>query len=63
MLFGKRGKNGLVLFKVNKPGDVTLEDAANWIDEKRATKQKVYFSFDGDTPAGEPSEDYLTHLS
>jgi ATP-citrate lyase beta-subunit len=62
MLFGKRGKNGLVLFKVNKPGDVTLEDAANWIDEKRATKQKVYFSFDGDTPAGEPSEDYLTHF-
>ncbi len=34
MLFGKRGKNGLVLFKVNKPGDVTLEDAAKWIDEK-----------------------------
>jgi ATP-citrate lyase beta-subunit len=62
MLFGKRGKNGLVLFKVNKPGDVTLEDAANWIDKKRATKQKVYFSFDGDTPAGEPSEDYLTHF-
>ena len=36
MLFGKRGKNDLVLFKVNKPGDVTLEDAAKWIDEKRA---------------------------
>jgi len=34
MLFGKRGKNGLVLFKVDKPGDVTLEDAAKWIDEK-----------------------------
>ncbi len=34
MLFGKRGKNGLVLFKVEKPGDVTLEDAAKWIDEK-----------------------------
>ena len=34
MLFGKRGKNDLVLFKVNKPGDVTLEDAAKWIDEK-----------------------------
>jgi ATP-citrate lyase beta-subunit len=62
MLFGKRGKNGLVLFKVNKPGDVTLEDAAKWIDEKRAEKQKVYFSFDGDTPTGEPSEDYLTHF-
>ena len=36
MLFGKRGKNGLVLFKVEKPGDVTLEDAAKWIDEKRS---------------------------
>ncbi len=62
MLFGKRGKNNLVLFKVNKPGDVTLEDAAKWIDEKRATKQKVYSSFDGDTPTGTPSEDYLTHF-
>ncbi len=36
MLFGKRGKNDLVLFKVNKPGDVTLEDAAKWIDEKQS---------------------------
>ena len=34
MLFGKRGKNGLVLFKDKKPGDVSLEVAANWIDEK-----------------------------
>lgn len=34
MLFGKRGKNDLVLFKVDKPGDVTLEDAAKWIDDK-----------------------------
>jgi ATP-citrate lyase beta-subunit len=34
MLFGKRGKNDLVLFRVEKPGDVTLEDAAKWIDEK-----------------------------
>lgn len=34
MLFGKRGKNDLVLFKTNKPGDVTLADAAAWIDEK-----------------------------
>jgi len=36
MLFGKRGKNGLVLFKVDKPGDVKLEDAAKWIDEKQS---------------------------
>jgi ATP-citrate lyase beta-subunit len=34
MLFGKRGKNDLVLFKTNKPGDVTLAEAAAWIDEK-----------------------------
>ena len=34
MLFGKRGKNDLVLFRVEKPGDVTLADAATWIDEK-----------------------------
>ena len=34
MLFGKRGKNGLVLFKNEKPGDVTLGDVAKWIDEK-----------------------------
>jgi len=62
MLFGKRGKNGLVLFKVDKPGDVSLEDAAKWIDEKAKDKQEVYFSFDGDTPSGEPSVDYLTHF-
>ncbi len=35
MLFGKRGLNNLVLYKVDKPGDVTLEDAAKWIDENR----------------------------
>jgi len=62
MLFGKRGKNGLVLFKDAKPGDVSLEKAASWIDEKSSSKQKVYFSFDGDTPVGEPSEDMLTHF-
>jgi ATP-citrate lyase beta-subunit len=62
MLFGKRGKNGLVLFKTNKPGDVTLGDAVKWIDEKSSVKQKVYFSFDGDTPNGAPQEDMLTHF-
>jgi ATP-citrate lyase beta-subunit len=62
MLFGKRGKNGLVLFKDQKPGDVTLEKAASWIDEKGSEKQKVYFSFDGDEPTGEPSVDMLTHF-
>jgi len=62
MLFGKRGKNGLVLFKDQKPGDVTIDTAATWIDEKTADKQEVYFSFDGDTPVGEPSVDMLTHF-
>jgi ATP-citrate lyase beta-subunit len=36
MLFGKRGKNDLVLFRTTKPGDVTLEEAASWIDEKQS---------------------------
>ena len=62
MLFGKRGKNDLVLFKDAKPGDVTLAKAASWIDEKSSSEQKVYFSFDGDTPTGEPSVDKLTHF-
>ncbi|MCK9162005.1 MAG: ATPase [Arcobacter butzleri] len=34
MLFGKRGKNDLVLFKDQKAGDVSLNKAASWIDEK-----------------------------
>jgi ATP-citrate lyase beta-subunit len=36
MLFGKRGKNDLVLFKDQKPGDVSLDLAAKWIDEKQS---------------------------
>ncbi|MBN2782216.1 MAG: ATPase [Campylobacterales bacterium] len=62
MLFGKRGKNGLVLFRDAKPGDVSLEKAASWIDEKSSSKQEVFFSFDGDTPTGNPSVDFLTHF-
>ncbi len=62
MLFGKRGKNGLVLFKDQKPGDVKLIKASDWIDEKCSTEQSVYFSFDDDTPTGEPSNDMLTHF-
>ena len=34
MLFGKRGKLGLVLYKINTPGDVTWEDVKKWIKEK-----------------------------
>ncbi|HFU74665.1 MAG TPA: ATPase, partial [Arcobacter sp.] len=62
MLFGKRGKNSLVLFRDQKPGDVSLDKAASWIDEKSSSEQSVYFSFDGDTPTGEPSVDMLTHF-
>jgi len=62
MLFGKRGKNNLVLFRDAKPGDVSLAKAASWIDEKSSTEQSVYFSFDGDTPTGAPSVDRLTHF-
>ncbi|QOP40796.1 ATP citrate lyase citrate-binding domain-containing protein [Sulfurimonas marina] len=62
MLFGKRGKNGLVLFRDQKPGDVSLAKAASWIDEKSGDKQSVYFSFDGDTPTGDPKVDFLTHF-
>jgi len=38
MIFGKRGLNGLVYYKVEAPGDVRLEDAARWIDARRAEK-------------------------
>lgn len=62
MLFGKRGKNGLVLFKDAKPGDVSLTKAASWIDEKSSSKQSVYFSFEGDTPHGDAKVDMLTHF-
>ena len=62
MLFGKRGKNDLVLFRDAKPGDVTLAKATSWIDEKSSSEQSVYFSFDGDTPTGEAKVDMLTHF-
>ena len=68
MLFGKRGKNKLVLFKINKPGDVTLEDAAKWIDEKRSGKVKLLSGQEGElthfivepfTPHTEEEEYYI----
>ena len=68
MLFGKRGKNNLVLFKVNKPGDVTLEDAAKWIDEKRKDKTTLlsgqsgvltHFIVEPFTPHSEDEEYYI----
>lgn len=62
MLFGKRGKNDLVLFRDAKPGDVSLSKATTWIYEKSTTPQTVYFEFDGDTPTGEAKSDMLTHF-
>ena len=62
MLFGKRGKNGLVLFKDNSAGDVTLDKASSWINEQIDGDKSVYFDFDGDTPVGEPAVDRLTHF-
>lgn len=62
MLFGKRGKNNLVLFKDNEVGDVTLDKAKTWIDEKSSIKQSVYFEFDGENPIGEAKQDMLTHF-
>jgi len=62
MLFGKRGKNDLVLFKDAKPGDVSLSKAVSWINEKSSTPQSVYFSFDGETPTGDAKTDMLTHF-
>ena len=38
MIFGKRGLNGLVYYQIHSPGDVRLEDAAGWIDQKRAER-------------------------
>ncbi len=36
MVFGKRGLNGLVYYQQQQPGDVSLEEAARWIDARRA---------------------------
>ncbi len=69
MLFGKRGKNDLVLFKVDKPGDVTLEDAAKWIEEKQShevtllTGQKgmlTHFIVEPFTPHTQEQEYYIS---
>ncbi len=38
MVFGKRGLNGLVYYQDRQPGDVTLEQAAAWIDAKRSVR-------------------------
>ena len=69
MLFGKRGKNDLVLFKTNKPGDVTLAEAAAWIDEKMAVTTTLltgqhgtlsHFIIEPFTPHSQEQEYYIS---
>lgn len=69
MLFGKRGKNGLVLFKDKTPGDVSLEKAGEWIDEKAShevillsgEKGKLsHFIVEPFTPHTEDEEYYIS---
>ncbi|MFK5880714.1 MAG: ATP citrate lyase citrate-binding domain-containing protein [Sulfurospirillum sp.] len=69
MLFGKRGKNGLVLFKDKKPGDVSLDVAADWIDEKISHPVTLlsgqhgtltHFIVEPFTPHNEEQEYYLS---
>jgi ATP-citrate lyase beta-subunit len=69
MLFGKRGKNDLVLFRDQKPGDVGLEIAAKWIDSKQShdtvllTGQKgtlTHFIVEPFTPHSQDQEYYIS---
>jgi ATP-citrate lyase beta-subunit len=69
MLFGKRGKNDLVLFRNEKPGDVDLDTAAKWIDEKMShetmllTGQKgqlTHFVVEPFTPHSQDQEYYIS---
>ncbi|NOR57889.1 MAG: ATPase [Sulfurimonas sp.] len=69
MLFGKRGKNDLVLFKTNKPGDVTLAEAAAWIDAKMAVTTTLltgqhgklsHFIIEPFTPHSQEQEYYIS---
>jgi len=41
MLFGKRGKLGLIFFKKEKPGDVSWEDAKEWIKQKTTEEVEI----------------------
>jgi len=41
MLFGKRGKLGLVLYKIEKPGDVKYEDTVKWIKQKMQEEVEI----------------------
>jgi ATP-citrate lyase beta-subunit len=52
MLFGKRGKNGLVLYKNKSAGDVDFDFAWKWIEEKRKNETTLLSGQKG----------YLTHF-
>ncbi|MDQ7056281.1 MAG: ATP citrate lyase citrate-binding domain-containing protein [Persephonella sp.] len=41
MLFGKRGKLGLILFKKEKPGDISWEDVKEWIKQKMSEEVEI----------------------
>lgn len=41
MLFGKRGKLGLIFFKKEKPSDVSWEDAKEWIKQKTTEEVEI----------------------
>lgn len=69
MLFGKRGKNNLVLFRDQKPGDVSLDKAASWIDEKIKEDTKLlsgqhgtltHFIVEPFTPHSQEEEYYIS---
>jgi ATP-citrate lyase beta-subunit len=69
MLFGKRGVNGLVLFKDKEPGDVTLEVAAKWIENKSSCTTTLlsgqhgrltHFIVEPFTPHSEDQEYYIS---
>jgi len=67
MLFGKRGKLGLVLYKIEKPGDVQWEDVKKWIKEKmgqeieiKGVKGKLtHFIVEPFTPHSQEEEYYV----
>ena len=48
MLFGKRGKNDLVYYKQTNPGDVTLENAIQWINDKQKQSKTLLDGSTGD---------------
>ncbi len=63
MLFGKRGKNDLVLFRDAKPGDVSLAKATSWIDEKASSSNNpCTFHLMVIHQQVKPSTDMLTHF-